>query len=110
MVTGISSGFLAAVAPTTANELQVPLSDPKSPTPTFLPRLAGKTDVIPNRKNSMRIDLHVAVGFVAAFLIVGPPPEDIAASLCQPAARLCSRFCSSPGLLLMRALLFLLRL
>ena len=47
----------------TANELHVPLSDPTSPTPTFLdlesadvahsfwvPRLAGKTDVIPNRK------------------------------------------------------------
>ena len=47
----------------TANELHVPLSDPKSPTPTFLdlesadvahsfwvPRLAGKTDVIPNKK------------------------------------------------------------
>ena len=48
----------------TANELHVPLSDRESPTPTFLdlesadvahsfwvPRLAGKTDVIPNRKN-----------------------------------------------------------
>jgi cytochrome c oxidase subunit 2 len=57
----------------TANELHVPLSDPKSPTPTFLdlesadvahsfwvPRLAGKTDVIPNKKNSMWIDPHVA--------------------------------------------------
>ena len=57
----------------TANELHVPLSDPKNPTPTFLdlesadvahsfwvPRLAGKTDVIPNRRNSMWIDPHVA--------------------------------------------------
>jgi len=57
----------------TANELHVPLSDPSSPTPTFLdlesadvahsfwvPRLAGKTDVIPNKKNSMWIDPHVA--------------------------------------------------
>ncbi|HTY56942.1 MAG TPA: cytochrome c oxidase subunit II [Candidatus Binataceae bacterium] len=57
----------------TANELHVPLSDPKHPTPTFLdlesadvahsfwvPRLAGKTDVIPNRKNSTWIDPHEA--------------------------------------------------
>jgi cytochrome c oxidase subunit II len=57
----------------TANELHVPLSDPAKPTPTFLelesadvahsfwvPRLAGKTDVIPNRRNSMWIDPQVA--------------------------------------------------
>jgi cytochrome c oxidase subunit 2 len=57
----------------TANELHVPLSDRVHPTPTFLtlesadvahsfwvPRLAGKTDVIPNRKNTMWIDPHVA--------------------------------------------------
>jgi cytochrome c oxidase subunit II len=57
----------------TANELHVPLSDPHHPTPTFLdlesadvahsfwvPRLAGKTDVIPNKKNSMWIDPQVA--------------------------------------------------
>ncbi len=63
----------AGIGVVTANELHVPLSDPKSPTPTFLdlesadvahsfwvPRLAGKTDVIPNRKNSMWIDPHVA--------------------------------------------------
>jgi cytochrome c oxidase subunit 2 len=55
----------------TANELHVPLSDPKHPTPTFLtltsadtdhsfwvPRLAGKTDLIPNRVNTMWIDPH----------------------------------------------------
>lgn len=57
----------------TANELHVPVSDRAHPTPTFLdlesadvahsfwvPRLAGKTDVIPNRKNTMWIDPHVA--------------------------------------------------
>ena len=57
----------------TANELHVPLSDPRNPTPTFLtlesadvahsfwvPRLAGKTDLIPNRRNSMWIDPHQA--------------------------------------------------
>jgi cytochrome c oxidase subunit II len=57
----------------TANELHVPLSDQRNPTPTFLdlesadvahsfwvPRLAGKTDVIPNKKNSMWIDPQVA--------------------------------------------------
>jgi cytochrome c oxidase subunit 2 len=52
----------------TANELHVPVSDPRAPTPTFLqlrsadvahsfwvPRLAGKTDLIPNRVNRMWI-------------------------------------------------------
>jgi cytochrome c oxidase subunit II len=55
----------------TANELHVPVSDPKQPTPTFLtllsadtdhsfwvPRLAGKTDLIPNHPNGMWIDPH----------------------------------------------------
>ena len=55
----------------TANELHVPVSDPAHPTPTFLtllsadtdhsfwvPRLAGKTDLIPNHPNSMWIDPH----------------------------------------------------
>jgi cytochrome c oxidase subunit 2 len=55
----------------TANELHVPVSDPGHPTPTFLkllsadtdhsfwvPRLAGKTDLIPNHPNSMWIDPH----------------------------------------------------
>jgi len=54
---------------TTSNELHVPVSDPKHPTPTYLsllsadvdhsfwvPRLAGKTDLIPNHPNSMWID------------------------------------------------------
>jgi cytochrome c oxidase subunit 2 len=54
---------------TTANELHVPVSDPKSPTPTYIklssadvihsfwvPRLAGKTDLIPARVNEMWID------------------------------------------------------
>jgi cytochrome c oxidase subunit 2 len=53
----------------TANELHIPVSDPAKPTPTYLsitsadtdhsfwvPRLAGKTDLIPNRLNTMWID------------------------------------------------------
>ena len=53
----------------TANELHVPMSDPKNPTPTFMkltsadvmhsfwvPRLAGKTDLLPNRVNEMWMD------------------------------------------------------
>jgi cytochrome c oxidase subunit 2 len=56
----------------TANELHVPVSDPDHPTPTFIkllsadtdhsfwvPRLAGKTDLIPNRVNTMWIDPHL---------------------------------------------------
>jgi cytochrome c oxidase subunit 2 len=55
----------------TANELHVPVSDPANPTPTFItllsadmdhsfwvPRLAGKTDLIPNRTNHTWIDPH----------------------------------------------------
>jgi cytochrome c oxidase subunit 2 len=55
----------------TANELHVPVSDPAHPTPTFLkllsadtdhsfwvPQLAGKTDLIPNRVNDMWLDPH----------------------------------------------------
>ena len=55
----------------TANELHIPLSDPAHPTPTFLkllsadtdhsfwiPQLAGKTDLIPNRVNQMWMDPH----------------------------------------------------
>jgi cytochrome c oxidase subunit II len=55
----------------TANELHVPVSDTDHPTPTFIkllsadtdhsfwvPRLAGKTDLIPNHPNSMWIDPH----------------------------------------------------
>jgi cytochrome c oxidase subunit 2 len=53
----------------TANELHIPVSDPTHPTPTFLkllsadtdhsfwvPELAGKTDLIPNRVNEMWMD------------------------------------------------------
>jgi cytochrome c oxidase subunit 2 len=53
----------------TANELHIPVSDPRHPTPVVLemssadtvhsfwvPQLAGKMDVIPNRVNSMWID------------------------------------------------------
>jgi cytochrome c oxidase subunit 2 len=55
----------------TANELHVPVSDPDHPTPTviklssadtdhsfWVPRLAGKTDLIPNRVNSTWVDPH----------------------------------------------------
>jgi cytochrome c oxidase subunit 2 len=55
----------------TANELHVPVSDPGHPTPTritllsadtnhsfWVPQLAGKTDLIPNRTNSMWIEPH----------------------------------------------------
>src|SRR5712672_2286573 len=55
----------------TANELHVPVSDPAHPAPTFLtllsadtdhsfwvPRLAGKTDLIPNHPNQMWIEPH----------------------------------------------------
>jgi cytochrome c oxidase subunit 2 len=55
----------------TANEMHVPVSDPAHPTPTYLtllsadtdhsfwvPRLAGKTDLIPNHPNRMWIDPH----------------------------------------------------
>jgi cytochrome c oxidase subunit 2 len=58
-----------ALGVVTANELHVPVSDPGRPTPTFLkllsadtdhsfwvPQLAGKTDLIPNRLNQMWID------------------------------------------------------
>ncbi len=53
----------------TANELHIPVSDPQHPTPTYLtmssadtdhsfwiPRLAGKMDLIPNKINTMWID------------------------------------------------------
>jgi cytochrome c oxidase subunit II len=55
----------------TANELHIPVSDRAHPTPTFvkllsadtdhsfwIPQLNGKTDLIPNRINSMWIDPH----------------------------------------------------
>ncbi len=53
----------------TANELHIPVSDPKAPRPTYLtmssvdvdhsfwvPRLAGKMDLIPNKTNVMWLD------------------------------------------------------
>jgi cytochrome c oxidase subunit 2 len=53
----------------TANELHIPVSDPRHPTPTFLkllsadtdhsfwvPELGGKTDLIPNHPNEMWMD------------------------------------------------------
>jgi cytochrome c oxidase subunit 2 len=61
----------------TANELHVPRSDPSHPTPThiillsadtdhsfWVPQLAGKTDLIPNRKNEMWVDPHVVGHYV----------------------------------------------
>jgi len=67
----------------TANELHVQVSDPSRPAPThitlrsadtdhsfWVPQLAGKTDLIPNRQNSMWIDPHdvgVYVGQCAQF-------------------------------------------
>jgi cytochrome c oxidase subunit II len=55
----------------TANELHIPVSEVAQPTPTFLkllsadtdhsfwiPQLAGKTDLIPNRVNEMWLDPH----------------------------------------------------
>jgi cytochrome c oxidase subunit II len=60
-----------ALGVVTANELHIPVSDPAHPTPTFLkllsadtdhsfwvPQLAGKTDLIPNRVNEMWMDPH----------------------------------------------------
>ena len=60
-----------ALGVVTANELHVPVSNDNHPTPTFIkllsadtdhsfwvPRLAGKTDLIPNHPNSMWIDPH----------------------------------------------------
>jgi cytochrome c oxidase subunit II len=60
-----------ALAIVTANELHIPVSDPDHPTPTFLkllssdtdhsfwiPQLAGKTDLIPNRVNGTWLDPH----------------------------------------------------
>ncbi len=60
-----------ALGVVTANELHVPVSDANHPAPTYInllsadtdhsfwvPRLAGKTDLIPNHPNSMWIDPH----------------------------------------------------
>jgi cytochrome c oxidase subunit 2 len=61
----------------TANELHVPVSDRQHPTPThitllsvdvahsfWVPELAGKTDLIPNRTNEMWIDPHLIGSYV----------------------------------------------
>jgi cytochrome c oxidase subunit II len=60
-----------ALGVVTANELHLPVSDPTQPTPTFItllsadtdhsfwvPRLAGKRDLIPNHPNRMWTDPH----------------------------------------------------
>jgi len=62
-----------ALGVVTANELHIPVSDPVRPTPTFItllsadtdhsfwiPRLGGKTDLIPNRINRTWIDPYEA--------------------------------------------------
>ena len=56
----------------TANELHVPVSEPAQPTPTFItllsadtdhsfwiPRLGGKTDLIPNRINTSAMSVEL---------------------------------------------------
>jgi cytochrome c oxidase subunit II len=56
----------------TANELHIPVSDPKHPRPTFMklasadvnhsfwvPQLAGKVDLLPNRVNELWLDPHL---------------------------------------------------
>ena len=56
---------------TTANELHIPVSDANTPRPTYVkltsadvihsfwvPRLAGKTDLVPNRINELWMDPH----------------------------------------------------
>jgi cytochrome c oxidase subunit II len=61
----------------TANELHVPVSDPANPTPTYItlqsadvihsfwvPQLAGKMDVIPNKTNRVWIDPHTPGTYV----------------------------------------------
>lgn len=61
----------------TANELHVPVSESGHPIPThitllsadvahsfWVPKLAGKTDLIPNRRNEMWIDPHVGGTYV----------------------------------------------
>jgi cytochrome c oxidase subunit II len=66
-----------ALGVVTANELHVPVSDRSRPTPTYIkllsadtdhsfwvPQLAGKTDLIPNRINSMWIDPHATGMYV----------------------------------------------
>ena len=62
---------------TTANELHIPVSDPSAPRPTFLnlqsqdvihsfwvPQLAGKTDLVPNRENHLWMEPHTPGLFV----------------------------------------------
>jgi cytochrome c oxidase subunit II len=66
-----------ALGVVTANELHIPVSDPNHLTPTFLkllsadtdhsfwvPQLAGKTDLIPNRINETWVDPHVTGVFL----------------------------------------------
>jgi cytochrome c oxidase subunit II len=97
----ISSGgstVIQQLGVVTANELHVPVSDPAHPTPTFInllsadtdhsfwvPRLAGKTDLIPNHPNT-HVDRSAGdrslPGPVCAVLR-HPARQDVAACLCS---------------------------
>ena len=84
----------------TANELHVPVSDPARPTPTFItllsadtdhsfwvPRLAGKTDLIPNHPNTMWIDPQQpgSTWASARNIVERNTPRCFSASMCNPA-------------------------
>ncbi len=88
----------------TANELHVPISDPAASTPTYLtmssadidhsfwvPRLAGKMDVIPNRVNVMWIDPRAGrpLSRPVRTVLRSAARQDAAARLCAVAGRLC---------------------
>ena len=87
----------------TANELHVPVSDPAHPTPTLIkllsadtdhsfwvPRLAGKTDLIPNHTNLMWIDPQRdrALSRPVCAVLRNTTRQDAAARLCAVARRI----------------------
>src|SRR5438876_11383139 len=76
----------------TANELHVPVNDPRDPTPTFLelesadvaqsfwvPRLAGKTDLIRNKTNVTARGLPLRLREVPRLGGLGPLDDQVAA-------------------------------
>ena len=82
----------------TANELHVPVSDPKHPLPTYLtmssadtdhsfwvPELAGKMDVIPNKVNTMWIDPQTngSLPRPMCAILRGPACEDADSRVCR---------------------------
>ncbi len=92
----------------TANELHVPVSDPSHPTPTFLqllsadtdhsfwvPRLAGKTDLIPNHPNNTWIDPHEpgSVPGPVRAVLRNPARQDAAARVVEPSAPISTDGC-----------------